>query len=110
MEPMTDFVLRSMTDVVPFDVFWAYSRLPSALTARFPAAFPAMVSIAERAMGITPEELAKEAVRVFGGTRVTPGLRERLDQALGVVVRDGRVQVIGGVVVSRGPGVNGVAK
>jgi hypothetical protein len=32
----------------------------------------AMVSIAEHAMGITRDELAKEAVRVFGGTRVTP--------------------------------------
>jgi hypothetical protein len=70
----------------------------------------AMVSIAERAMGITRDELAKEAVRVFGGTRVTPGVRERLDRALDVVVREGRVQVVGGVVVSREPGGNGVAK
>jgi hypothetical protein len=59
----------------------------------------AMVSIAEHAMGITRDELAKEAVRVFGGTRVTPSARERLGRALDVVVREGRVQVVGGVVV-----------
>ena len=42
----------------------------------------AMASIAEHAMGITRDELAKEAYRVFGGTRVTPTARERLDRAL----------------------------
>jgi hypothetical protein len=61
-------------------------------------------------MGITRDELAKEAVRVFGGTRVTPGVRERLDRALDVAVREGRVQVVAGVVMSRGSGGNGVAK
>ena len=50
-------------------------------------------------MGITRDELAKEAYRVFGGTRVTPTARERLDRALDVIVRDGRVQVVAGVVV-----------
>jgi hypothetical protein len=61
----------------------------------------AMASIAEHAMGITRDELAKEAYRVFGGTRVTPTARERLDRALEVIVRDGRVQVVAGVVVPR---------
>src|SRR5262245_1477302 len=46
MEPMTDLVLRSTTDVVPFVMFWAYSRLPSALTARYPAEVRGMVSMA----------------------------------------------------------------
>ena len=44
------------------------------------------------------------------GTRVTPTVRERLDRALDVVVREGRVQDVGGLVVSREPGGNGVAK
>ena len=44
------------------------------------------------------------------GTRVTPTVRERLDRALDLVVREGRVQVVGGVVVSREPGGKGVAK
>ena len=61
----------------------------------------AMASIAEHAMGITRDELAKEAYRVFGGTRVTPTARERLDRALEVIVREGRVQVVAGVVVPR---------
>jgi Protein of unknown function (DUF3320) len=61
----------------------------------------AMASIAEHAMGITRDELAKEAYRVFGGTRVTPSVRERLDRALDVVVREGRVHVVAGVVVPR---------
>jgi hypothetical protein len=61
----------------------------------------AMASITEHAMGITLDELAKEAYRVFGGTRVTPAARERLDRALEVIVREGRVQVAAGVVVPR---------
>jgi hypothetical protein len=40
----------------------------------------AMASIAGHAMGITRDELAKEALRVFGGSRVTPTVRERLDR------------------------------
>ncbi len=59
----------------------------------------AMASIAEHAMGITRDELAKETYRVFGGTRVTPSARERLDRALDVIVREGRVQVVAGVVI-----------
>ncbi len=67
----------------------------------------AMASIAEHAMGITRDELAKEAYRVFGGTRVTATARERLDRALDVLVREGRVQVVGGVVVPVGSGAGG---
>jgi len=67
----------------------------------------AMASIAEHAMGITRDELAKEACRVFGGTRVTPTARERLDRALDVVVREGRVQVVAGIVVPHGGSVAG---
>ena len=61
----------------------------------------AMASIAEHAMGITRDELAKEAYRVFGGTRVTPTSRERLDRAMEVIVREGRVQTVAGVVIPR---------
>ena len=42
----------------------------------------AMATIVENAMGITRDELAKETYRVFGGTRVTPTARERLDRAM----------------------------
>jgi len=59
----------------------------------------AMATIAEHAMGITRDELAKETYRVFGGTRVTPTARERLDRAMEVIVREGRVQVVAGVVI-----------
>ena len=61
----------------------------------------AMATIAEHAMGITRDELAKETYRVFGGTRVTPTARERLDRAMEVIVREGRVQVVAGVVIPR---------
>jgi hypothetical protein len=70
----------------------------------------AMTSIAEHAMGITRDELAKEAYRVFGGTRVTPTARERLDRALDVVVQEGRVHVVAGVVVPRGSNGTGGTK
>ena len=53
-------------------------------------------------MGITRDELAKETYRVFGGTRVTPTARERLDRAMEVIVREGRVQVVAGVVIPTG--------
>lgn len=60
----------------------------------------AMVHVAGDAMGITEDELAKAAFRVFGGHRVTPVVRDRLAAALAVAVRDHRLTVVGGVVVA----------
>ena len=59
----------------------------------------AATHVARHAMGITPEELAKETFRRFGGTRLTPAARERIGRAVDLAVRDHRLAVVGGVVV-----------
>jgi len=61
----------------------------------------AMVYIAGNAMGIGVDELFKETYRVFGGTRMTPPVRDRLSAALEVVTRARRLAVAGGIAASR---------
>ncbi len=59
----------------------------------------ALSDLAQRAMGISVEELFKEATRLFGGTRVTEAIRARLGRALDHAVRTERLAVAGSVVM-----------
>ncbi len=61
----------------------------------------ALCDLAHRAMGISVEELFKEATRAFGGTRVTEAIRARLGRALDHSVRTERLAVAGSVVMPR---------
>ncbi|WP_295696391.1 DUF3320 domain-containing protein [Lapillicoccus sp.] len=61
----------------------------------------ALVFVADTAMGISLDELVKETYRLFGGNRVTPPVRARMETALAVATGDGRLAVTGGLVVPR---------
>lgn len=60
----------------------------------------AMVVLAEASAGIDREELHREALRVFGLRRRTAAASARLDEALSLVVRAGRVAFDGALIVS----------
>jgi hypothetical protein len=60
----------------------------------------AMASVAAQAMGIDEDELFKQAYRLFGGSRVTEPVRERMTQALEVGVARERLATRGGVVTA----------
>ncbi len=55
----------------------------------------AMVGLCRAGMGMSREELLKESVAVFGGKRLTPAIRKRVEAALvlavsrGVLAEDG---------------------
>ncbi len=61
----------------------------------------AAVDIATTAMGIESEELLREIWRVFGGTRVTPTVRPRLETAVALMVQAGRLIVRAGIYSGR---------
>ncbi|MET1005585.1 MAG: DUF3320 domain-containing protein, partial [Propionibacteriaceae bacterium] len=51
----------------------------------------AMTELIREAAGMSVDDLQRETVATFGGSRVTPGLRERLDRAQELAVRSGRI-------------------
>ena len=51
----------------------------------------AMTDLCRDAAGLEPEELKKQAVRVFGGKRVTAGIGQRLDVALEAALDNGKL-------------------
>jgi hypothetical protein len=57
----------------------------------------AAVDIATTAMGIESEELLRETWRAFGGTRVTATTRPRLEAAVALMLRAGRLVVRAGI-------------
>ena len=57
----------------------------------------AMIDISRSAMGIEIEELYRETVRTFGGTRVTPAVRDRLQLAFDLAVKQRRLVALGSV-------------
>jgi hypothetical protein len=61
----------------------------------------AAVDIATTAMGIESEELLREIWRVFGGTRVTPTVRPRLEAAVALMVQEVRLIVRAGIYSGR---------
>ena len=63
----------------------------------------AATSVVSHAMGIETDELIKELVRVFGGSRVTAPLTARIEPALKLGVRTGLLRRSGALVVP-GPG------
>lgn len=58
----------------------------------------AIVDIATVAMGIPLDDLLRNTIRVFGGSRVTATTKPRLDQALEHAISTNRVQVAAGLV------------
>lgn len=70
----------------------------------------AMVSIARASAGMGQEELRRVVLGVFGGRRLTASIADRLDAALELAVRAGRLVVAGGTVAPRAaPGRAGAA-
>ena len=57
----------------------------------------AMVDVCRSAGGMDEDELLRETLAVFGGRRLTAGIRERLALALEVAERADRIQRVGGV-------------
>lgn len=60
----------------------------------------AIEALAKVAQGIRPEQLLKEVVSSFGIQRLTTGIQERLELALAVALKAGKVKVNGEYVVS----------
>ncbi|WP_425307951.1 DUF4011 domain-containing protein [Ammonicoccus fulvus] len=58
----------------------------------------AQVDLVRRAVGISVDELFRETMRIFGGTRATDSTRDRLAAALDQAVVDGRVRIAGDIV------------
>ncbi|WP_404321317.1 DUF4011 domain-containing protein [Arthrobacter luteolus] len=63
----------------------------------------AMAELCRDAAGLEPEELKRQAIRVFGGKRVTAGIGERLDDALAAALASGKVSVSGNLMVAGAP-------
>ncbi|MEJ5943677.1 DUF3320 domain-containing protein [Pseudokineococcus basanitobsidens] len=61
----------------------------------------AMADVCRSAGGMTEEELLREALAVFGGRRLTAGIRERMVKGLVLGLSDGRLRRDGEVLVSR---------
>ncbi len=59
----------------------------------------AMVAVTRSGGGMTLDELLRETLAVFGGRRLTPGIAERLREALDATLTSGRLQERGGVLV-----------
>ncbi|MCQ1947573.1 DUF4011 domain-containing protein [Arthrobacter sp. zg-Y1116] len=61
----------------------------------------AMAELCRDAAGLAPEDLKRQAVRVFGGKRVTAGIGQRLEDALSAALDAGKVSFSGsGLVVA----------
>ncbi|MEJ5914503.1 DUF3320 domain-containing protein [Pseudokineococcus sp. 1T1Z-3] len=60
----------------------------------------AMAAVCRSAGGMAEEELLREALAVFGGRRLTAGLRERMAQALEVALSADRLRAVGGVLTA----------
>lgn len=60
----------------------------------------AMVGVCRSTGGTTEDELLRDTLAVFGGRRLTAGIRERLVQALEVARGDGRVRREGEVLIA----------
>ena len=58
----------------------------------------AMVATTRASAGMNADELRRSVLAVFGGRRVTPSIGERLDAALHLGVRAGRLAVDGGTI------------
>ncbi len=58
----------------------------------------AQCDLVRRAVGISIDELFRETMRVFGGTRATDSTRDRLAAALNGAVADGRLRIAGDIV------------
>ena len=54
-------------------------------------------AITRSAMGIGVEDLLRETLRLFGGTRLTDAPRQRLAAAAALAETRGRLRVLGGV-------------
>ena len=61
----------------------------------------AMASVAEQSGGMTREEAMRAALGEFGLVRMTPAVSQRLEAALSLAERIGRVSVQGGFVVAQ---------
>ena len=58
----------------------------------------AQCDLVRRAVGISIDELFRETMRIFGGTRATDSTRDRLAAALDQAVADGRLRIAGDIV------------
>ncbi|MFV0458486.1 MAG: DUF4011 domain-containing protein [Actinomycetales bacterium] len=57
----------------------------------------AAADLTRSALGIDVEDLLRELVRVFGGTRVTPNSRPRLEQGVDLAVQNQRIRIAAGI-------------
>ncbi|WP_298992781.1 DUF3320 domain-containing protein [uncultured Pseudokineococcus sp.] len=60
----------------------------------------AMADVCRSAGGMTEDELLRETLAVFGGRRLTAGVRERLAKALVLALSDGRLRRDGAVLLT----------
>ena len=59
-----------------------------------------MAALAKASGGMPIDELRREALTVFGGRRMTKGITERLDAAVALGVRHGRLDLTNGLVTA----------